>query len=366
MAEHVKKEELHEEKSKLLFCVPKNLRKIGQTQGEREIYIEDYVMSFIKYLGRESTKDYKVAIFLGEYREIEEKQSIFIYGALEVEDVNIEEGKCFPKGIWEKIYHEIEENFKGSSIVGWVVTKAGIELEATELLEKLHIDNFSGQDKTMMLYDTLEREECFFVFERRHLRKLEGYNIFYEKNPEMQNYMLKKKGIMPTEEVDDYVTKEMKKKLEEMETKKKKNAKVKKKWKMAFVLVMMGAITISWKKIEDNEKWKITKETINSTKEEVEKNKESFVEQKQARITIPKELVDEQQKKTKKEELEQEEKQKEDDEHVWYYTIQPGDTMVSICMSQYQSLEKMDEILKINHIQNKNKIVAGQRIKLNK
>lgn len=47
-----------------------------------------------------------------------------------------------------------------------------------------------------------------------------------------------------------------------------------------------------------------------------------------------------------------------------YYTIQPGDTMVSICMEQFQSLERMDDILKLNQIEDKDKIVAGQKIKL--
>lgn len=52
------------------------------------------------------------------------------------------------------------------------------------------------------------------------------------------------------------------------------------------------------------------------------------------------------------------------EEEGQYYIIQPGDTMVSICMKQFQSLEKMDDILKLNHIEDKDKIVAGQKIKL--
>lgn len=162
MVEHVKKEELHEEKSTTLFCMPKNIRQIGQPEENRRIYIEDYVMSFIGYLGKEGTNEYKTAVFLGEYREWEGKQCIFIQGAIEVEGIDLEEGKCFPKEIWEKIYQDIEDNFKNESIVGWMLTKAGISMEPTDILEKIHIDNFSGQDKTLMLYDTLEREESFF------------------------------------------------------------------------------------------------------------------------------------------------------------------------------------------------------------
>ena len=47
-----------------------------------------------------------------------------------------------------------------------------------------------------------------------------------------------------------------------------------------------------------------------------------------------------------------------------YYEIQPGDTLVSICEKNFQSQEKMNEILSINGIQDKNHIVAGTTIKL--
>ena len=72
---------------------------------------------------------------------------------------------------------------------------------------------------------------------------------------------------------------------------------------------------------------------------------------------------EETEKKPKKEKVETKEVVQIEEEGQ-YYIIQPGDTMVSICMKQFQSLEKMDDILKINNIEDKDKIVAGQKIKL--
>lgn len=372
MADGVKKEELQEEKKDVLFCMPKNIRQIGQPEENRKIYIEDYVMSFVRYLGKESTNTYKTAVFLGEYREWEGNQCIFIKGAIEVEGIDIEEGKCFPKEVWEKIYHSIEENFKNGSIVGWMLTKAGIPLETTEILEKIHIDNFSGQDKTLMLYDTLEREECFFIFEKKHLKKKEGYYIYYEKNQEMQNYMLKKKGIMPSEKVDDYAIKEMKKRMEGMEEAKRKKMKARKKLKVASILGVAVLLGILWQNREMIRELGDTEETFSENKkiESNDKEEELIVEQQESKITILNEEVDKPNKtpEGKKEENKpktQEVIQREElEEEGQYYIIQPGDTMVSICMKQFQSLEKMDDILKLNHIEDKDKIVAGQKIKL--
>lgn len=371
MADGIKKEELQEDKKEVLFCMPKNIRQIGQPEENRKIYIEDYVMSFVRYLGKESTNTYKTAVFLGEYREWEGNQCIFIQGAIEVEGIDIEEGKCFPKEIWESIYHAIEENFKHGSIVGWMLTKAGIPLETTEILEKIHIDNFSGQDKTLMLYDTLEREECFFVFEKKHLKKKEGYYIYYEKNQEMQNYMLKKKGIMPSEEVDDYAIKEMKKRMEGMEEAKRKKIKARKKLKVASILVAAVLLGGVWQNREMIRKLGHTEETFSENKKIENNNKEEelIVEQQESKITISNEEVDEpektsEEKNENKQETQEVIQREEIDEEGQYYIIQPGDTMVSICMKQFQSLEKMDDILKLNHIEDKDKIVAGQKIKL--
>ena len=71
-------------------------------------------MSYVRYLGKEATEQYKIAVLLGEVKEWEGSACIFVSGALEVEGVQIEECNCFPKEIWEGIYRLIEENFNNS------------------------------------------------------------------------------------------------------------------------------------------------------------------------------------------------------------------------------------------------------------
>ena len=43
-----------------------------------------------------------------------------------------------------------------------------------------------------MLMDTAEQEEAFFRYENNFLVRQSGYYIYYEKNTQMQNYMLEK------------------------------------------------------------------------------------------------------------------------------------------------------------------------------
>lgn len=379
MIEQLKSERKNGEKQDVLFNMPKNVRQIGQAANERNIYVEDYVMSYVRYLGKEATEQYKIAVLLGEVKEWEGSACIFVSGALEVEGVQIEECNCFPKEIWEGIYRLIEENFNQGSIVGWVVTKAGMLLEPSEWLEKIHIDNFAGQDKTLMLYDALEREEAFFLFDEKHLKRAPGYYIYYEKNHEMQNYMLQKKGTVEQEKVDDYVIVEMRKKMSEMESKKKKQKKEKKYVQgVGLICVTFAVAVLSQNKnvqmkfqnifsdfsketvFLQQESAKITETNgfLEKEQSDIEKNSEDIIEQKETKAAPG----------TKKEIKEQSQEDvvvaNAEPAQGQYYIIQPGDTLVSICMKQFQSLDRMDEIMKINNITNKDKIVAGQKIKL--
>lgn len=88
---------------------------------------------------------------------------------------------------------------------------------------------------------------------------------------------------------------------------------------------------------------------------------DAMIEEKEAKITISREEVVDgaEEKKAKGTVL-----QKKTPAKNQYYTIQPGDTLVSICMSQFQSLDQMERIMDINGIEDKDCIVAGQVLKL--
>lgn len=204
-----------------LFKMPKNIRQIGQGEENKKVYVEDYVMTYIKQLSLKAGSEYRYAVLLGQFITISQSGHIFISGAVEMNGIAPEDGMCFSNDVWTSIYEDIKENFTDVEIVGWCVLRAGLPLEPKERLSKIHIDNFSGQNKVMMLYECLEKEEVFYVYEENALKKQEGYYVYYEKNEDMQNYMISQNQKESVDgDYQDNTVKEIKKIINEKKNKK--------------------------------------------------------------------------------------------------------------------------------------------------
>lgn len=65
--------------------LPKNVRQIGDIQGNRRIYMEDYVMTYIHRKEQQEERGF-LGVFLGERQETEEGTLVFIRGLVEVPD----------------------------------------------------------------------------------------------------------------------------------------------------------------------------------------------------------------------------------------------------------------------------------------
>lgn len=190
MIESVYNSKAHGNTSSVLVKIPKNVRQVGQVNDAKKIYVEDYVMSYIKKLGMRKDASSELVVLLGQFVRINECQCIFISGAIEIKSVIYEDNLVFSNEIWTNIYETIKKYFTNVEIVGWSIIRAGLPLNVDERIRKVHVDNFAGQDKTLLLYDSLEREEAFYVFEENRLKRQDGYYIFYDKNAEMQDYII--------------------------------------------------------------------------------------------------------------------------------------------------------------------------------
>ena len=69
--------------------LPKNTRQIGEENGEKRLYVEDYVVTNLNRLADE--KDVARAILIGTVKERNLYPYIFIDGAVEVEDYHMDE-----------------------------------------------------------------------------------------------------------------------------------------------------------------------------------------------------------------------------------------------------------------------------------
>ncbi len=191
--------------------IPKNIRQIGTIGTHNKvIYVEDYVMTFIKQL---SGKDYtgcKVVVLLGYYIRTEECKNLFIKGAVEMKNTDFGNEITFSDEAWTSIYESIKKYFTDVEIVGWSLIGPEFFLEGGDRIRKIHIDNFSGPDKMLLKMDSMEKEEAFYLYENNQLVKQTGYYIYYEKNEEMQNYMVENKEVVMEEnDYDDKTTKKI-------------------------------------------------------------------------------------------------------------------------------------------------------------
>lgn len=192
------------------FKMPKNIRQVGKSNAVKKIYVEDYVMTFIRQLTGGDFSGNKLAVLVGQCIKLDNCRNIFVTGAAEVKAIDTSGDIVFSNDIWNGIYEDIKKFFADVEIVGWFLGGPGYLLEDEEKIQKIHVDNFAGQDKVLLTYDNMEREEAFYSFENNRLCKQEGYYIYYEKNEEMQAYMIEHKKDLSGEVVyDDKVSKEI-------------------------------------------------------------------------------------------------------------------------------------------------------------
>ena len=196
--------------------IPKNIRQIGQISDKLRIYVEDYVKTYARQLAEGDYTERCVAVLVGEYTQSEVGRNVFIYGAVEAEGAYFDGKVTFNEGIWAAVYENIKKYFPEGEIVGWYYGGTGFGTEDGDMIKQVHIDNFSGRDKVLLTYDVLEKEDNFYLFESGTIMLQPGYYIYYEKNQEMQGYMVDHKEVAVEEtKVDDHAIREIRSILDE-------------------------------------------------------------------------------------------------------------------------------------------------------
>lgn len=172
--------------------VPKNIHQIGENTSSRKIYIEDYVMTSLKKKP-EDENSIKYGVLLGEIKRAKGNTYVFVKGLVETREV-IENSIIFNDDIWASIYKDIKKYFEGLEIIGWFVSVPYTVQNDMSSIQKIHLDNFAGNDKVCYLSDRTEHEDGFFAYDTGGLKKQPGYYIFYEKNEKMKKYLKQTQG----------------------------------------------------------------------------------------------------------------------------------------------------------------------------
>lgn len=365
---------------------PKNIKQIGDVSSNRKIYIEDYAFTYINSVAYQTPEDEQAGVLLGEVQKSDEEKCLFIKGVIRAKTPENEtkQGIVFNEKIWEKIYAEIEKFFPDLEVVGWFAAMPGITQERFLYLKKLHTDNFSGGMKTMYLVNTCDKEENFYLYENGELKKQKGYVCFYERNYEMQEYMLERRERKPIESPEkDKVMKSIRsiiQEKEEMRQRRKNSVFLYGISSFMAVVVLVIGINLlnSYEKMKkfDTSLSNIALEISNISEKEksIQTSDNSVSVNKISGDVYPTEAETEStesrttQSQTEQSQIEKQaesaEMVKEADAAQTTYIVKKGDTIMSICKKYYGNTEKLNEIIAVNNIEDADKLYIGQEIKL--
>lgn len=178
------------EKAEDMATFPRNFRQIGTPEGEKHIFIEDYVYTYLHpaFLGM---NERRVCILVGRTETHGKNTNIYVNGAFELPEIAYcGTAPVFQEKIRTEICSLIKRYFDGSTLLGWFYDEKGTAPCLTPELERIMKNFFGGNNRLLLLSDSLEKEETLYIYEDGAVHKKEGYYIYYERNQAMQEYMI--------------------------------------------------------------------------------------------------------------------------------------------------------------------------------
>lgn len=152
--------------------LPKNITQIGEADRHCKIYVEDYVISYIRQMNHQAADKKEALALYGRRQEEGEIAYLFIYGACRM-----------------------------TTLSGQVRHLSQAQLQEAEKQKRLYFP-----EEAFLGYSLLNGEmvEGFYILEQGICRYVAGYACFYEKNDGMLAYMLdSRKEEAKPEQVDN-------------------------------------------------------------------------------------------------------------------------------------------------------------------
>ena len=310
--------------------------------------------------------------------------------------------------------------------MGWYVRCSGQDSHVQSIIKHYYAQMERDRHLAFIYEDELEGEFSVSVWEQNGLRSLEGYYIYYERNPLMQEFLIRQKNgqvssenIRPREEpVRRYRTENVQREQGETpkEEKMPENTEKKKPQKAVYaacaaVLIIAAATGIAQMgNYQGLKSFQKTIQTISGTllnknqdfenasdreKEDIDRDatgenpKETSEKTEQAEESPGQRAESEPEQKEQSEESRQDDSSGKTDKNAeesgadsgqkeeetvetasqqaleqGYYIVRKGDSLLSISRKLYQTDAMVDEICAANGIQNLDVIYEGQKLKL--
>ena len=345
--------------------IPKNVRQIGNVSDSSKIYIEDYVDIFLNQLCEKTVDKFAGAFLVGEVVETEEADYIYVNGAINMQNLVVK-GKDFTIEdiVWKNACETCKEFFADSEILGWAIIGGEQPFEMSHQIQKMHQKFFRREKSIIISKNSRDKEEKIYVYKYKEMLEAKGHYIYYEKNEEMQEYMIhcrKNVGMTPSEVIDDKAAKSFRSIIREKVEKKEK--KTKSRSKMAYVaslccmVVIFGSLGKLYVQREEKEPVKET--VVNNELPQIEE----VVEEEMEDVAETVELSDVSET-LETQEIQEVVQPNPEIQMEEVYIVQKGDTLAGISKEVYGDVLHVTEICELNGLVDGNLIFIGQKLLL--
>lgn len=346
--------------------LPKNVRQIGNVSDNPKIYVEDYVDTYLNQL-REKAREQPVGVILtGELLKLEDENAVFVSGAVQMKEVKTNGNDI---EITDEIMKEAKEEaarfFPECRIVGWGIIEDGSPMSRNREIKRIQEKEFAEEWNLFLWKNAREQEEVFYAYKFGEIMQMGGHYIYYEKNPEMQNYMIssrKENKITPSESITDRAAKDfrsiVKAKLEKADQKQNNRFLYAASTFLLIVILIIGVTMVN-----NYDKIKAVQTSIDQITKTVEKaENEKEAQAAEGKVTTQVEETTEEE--TGKTDTAGTTQTPDTDSNGEYYVVQRGDTLATISQKLYGDTSHIDAIARMNGLTNGDFIYIGQKLLL--
>lgn len=313
------------------------------------------------------------AILFGEKKTVGKDLVIFIRGAIEGQNLELDlDETVFNDEVWREIYQQKDRLFSGLEVIGWALLRMGFSVRLNDKIKKTHFENFPGEGKVLYMIDDLEGEDAFYVFRGEDLSRQNGYYIYYEKNPMMQNYLVERsqnmKEIQSYEKMmesrrDEKLLRQFREKVSMKTKSSQRKGRIRNLSTAAAVILMMimGGTMYYYAGQDQSINFK---EVINGAVHTMGKDVEKQIttEKKKKETKILNTVTSASTEKTTQKSTKRIKKVNAGKYKSYTYTVKRGETLVSISRKVYGTQKLVQRIKTANSLSNENQIYPGQRL----
>lgn len=350
--------------------LPKNVRQIGNVSDNPKIYVEDYVDTFLGQMG-EQDEEIIAAALIGEIIHEDEQDYVYVFGAVQMNLTKMEQGEeiTVDEETWSQVCQDKEEYFEEGNLIGWYAARREGAVKISETILKTQQEYFAKNDTLFVTRDIEIQEEIIYAYKLQDLMEISGHYIYYEKNPAMQNYMIMRRrniGVTPSEAIEDRAAKDFRSIIRQREERQEQKRTNRFMYAASTFLVLVIVI-IGVTMMNNYDKMKAVQDSLEILTRDVEIQKADEPEESK--------IKEETKSKEEKDAESEPEEPKIKEETVLetmgeavmaenFYVVQKGDTLDKISKKIYGDISYVEEICKLNGLENDNLIFIGEKLLL--